>query len=50
MKIKKSIKVLIIIIVSFMFIIYGGVFLGHKVIFPMKTSKVPTINAVTDGH
>jgi hypothetical protein len=45
----KIIKVLLLIIVSLTAIVYGGVFLGHKVIFPIKTSKVPTIESVTDG-
>jgi hypothetical protein len=42
-------KVLLIIVFSLAAIVYGGVFLGHKVIFPIKTSKVPTIEALTDG-
>jgi len=46
---KKIIKIFLIIIVSLAVIIYGGVFLGHKVIFPIKTSNVPTIDPVTDG-
>jgi hypothetical protein len=41
--------VLLIILISLAAIVYGGVFLGHKVIFPIKVSKVPTIEAVTDG-
>jgi hypothetical protein len=41
--------VLLIIAVSLAIIIYGGVFLGHKVIFPLKSSKVPTIEVLTDG-
>lgn len=30
-------------------IVYGGVFLGHKVIFKEESSTVPTIQAATDG-
>lgn len=48
-KIKKLLKILLIIVVSFVILLYGGVFLGHKVLFPIKTSDVPTIEAVTDG-
>jgi hypothetical protein len=48
-KLKKVIMVLLIIFASFVVIVYGGVFLGHKVIFPIKKSSVPTIQAVTDG-
>jgi hypothetical protein len=48
-KLKKVIMILLIILVSFAVIIYGGVFLGHKVIFPINTSNVPTIQAVSDG-
>jgi hypothetical protein len=42
-------KVLLAIAVSLAAIVYGGVFLGHKVIFPIIISKVPTIEAATDG-
>ncbi|MDR2561377.1 MAG: hypothetical protein LBC63_06385 [Holophagales bacterium] len=49
-KIKIFLKALLIVVVSFVILIYGGVFLGHKLIFPIKTSSVPTIEAVTDGR
>ncbi|MCL2050866.1 MAG: hypothetical protein FWG91_03905 [Lachnospiraceae bacterium] len=45
---KKSIKVFLIIIASLAVIIYGGVFLGHKVFFTEETSNVPTIEAVAN--
>jgi len=48
-KIKTILKALLIVVVSFVILIYGGVFLGHKVFYPIKTSSVPTIEAVTDG-
>jgi hypothetical protein len=48
-KILKVLKILLIIVISLAIIVYGGVFLGHKVFFPIKTSNVPTIEAVTDG-
>ena len=47
---KKTLKILLIIIVSFAVLIYGGVFAGHKLIFPIKTSSIPTIDPVTDGR
>jgi len=43
------IKVFLIIIASLAVIIYGGVFLGHKVFFREAVSKVPTIDPATDG-
>jgi len=43
-------KVLLIIIASCAALVYGGVFLAHKVIFPIKTAHVPTSGAVTDGR
>jgi len=46
---KKFLKITLIIVVSLAVIVYGAVFLGHKVIFPLKFSNVPTIEAVTDG-
>jgi len=48
-KLWKVLKVLLIIVVSIAVIIYGGVFLGHKVIFREAASGVPTITALTDG-
>ena len=35
--------------VSFAALIYGGIFLGHKLIFPIKASKVPTIEDVKNN-
>jgi len=46
---KKFLRVLFIIVVSLVVLVYGSVFLGHKVIFKEKTSVVPTIQPVTDG-
>ena len=48
-RLKKALKVLLIIVVCFVVLLYGGVFLGHKLIFPIKTSEVPTLEPVTDG-
>jgi hypothetical protein len=48
-KLLKVIKVILIIVVSLIVLVYCGVFLGHKVIFPIKTSDVPTIQPVSDG-
>jgi hypothetical protein len=45
----KLIRVILIIAACLAAVIYGGVYLGHKVIFPIKTSNVPTIQPVTDG-
>jgi hypothetical protein len=42
-------KVILIVVISLVVLVYGGVFLGHKVIFPIKTSNVPTIEPVSDG-
>ena len=47
---KKALIILLIIAASLAVIVYGGVFLGHKVIFPMKRSNIPTIPALTDGR
>jgi|GEM_PF-520846 len=47
---KKFIKVFIIIIASLAIIIYGGVFIGHKIIFTEETSSVPTIEAVANDR
>ena len=47
---KKLLKVLFVIAASLAVIVYGGVLLGHKVIFKEKSSNVPTIQAVTDGE
>ena len=47
---KKFIKVFVIIIASLAIIIYGGVFLGHKLIFTEETSNVPTIEPVTNNQ
>lgn len=40
---KKFLIVLLTIIVTLALLLYGGVFLGHKVFFKEKTSDVPTI-------
>ena len=48
-KIIKIIKIILIIFISLAVLLYGGVYIGHTVIFPIKTSNVPTIDAVTDG-
>jgi hypothetical protein len=45
----KVFKVLLILVVSVVALVYGGVFLAHKVIFKEPFSKVPTIQPVTDG-
>ncbi|MDR0463770.1 MAG: hypothetical protein LBG94_01490 [Treponema sp.] len=47
---KKAIIIILIIFSSLVVIVYGGVFLGHKVIFPLKRSNVPTIPVLTDGN
>jgi len=44
----KVFKVILIVLVVIVAVIYGGVFLGHKVIFPVAFSDVPTINGVHD--
>jgi len=49
-RLKKILKVLLITAVSVAVLLYGGVFLGHKLIFPVKTSNVPTVAAVTNGR
>ena len=46
---KKFLKILLIVVVSFAAILYGSVFLGHRVLFPVPTLDAPTIEAVTDG-
>ncbi|MCL2110017.1 hypothetical protein FWH30_00285 [Microgenomates group bacterium] len=48
-KIPKPLKVLALIIAIPTVLVYGGVFLAHKVFFPEATSSVPTIAAATDG-
>jgi hypothetical protein len=48
-KSKKGLKVFVIIVVVLVALVYGGVFLGHKVIFKEDFSTIPTIEAVTDG-
>ncbi|MCL2680751.1 MAG: hypothetical protein FWF11_04715 [Coriobacteriia bacterium] len=48
-KFKKIALVLLAIIVSLALLVCGGVFLGHKVLFPVPTSDVPSIEAATDG-
>ena len=45
----KVLKVILIVVISLFVLVYGGVFLGHKVIFPIKTSNVPTIEPASDG-
>jgi len=46
---KVLIKLLLITVVSLAAGVFGGVYLGHKVIYPIATSSVPTIEALTDG-
>jgi len=48
-KLGKILIILISIIGVIVVLIYGGVFLAHKVIFPIKTSKIISVEAVTDG-
>jgi len=48
-KLLKVLKVILIAAVSLLVLVYGGVFLGHKVFFPIKVSGVPTIEPVSDG-
>ena len=48
-KLSKVIKIIIIFFISLIVIVYGGVFLGHKVIFKEPMSNVPTIEAITNG-
>ena len=48
-KLKKVLKILLIIIISLIALIYGGVFLGHKLIFPIKASNVPAIEGVKNS-
>jgi len=43
---KKLIKVLAITLAALVVLVYGGVFLGHHVIFPMHSSDVATIDSV----
>ncbi|MDR2295520.1 MAG: hypothetical protein LBD95_01865 [Clostridiales Family XIII bacterium] len=42
-KFLKALKVLACVVVALAVLVYGGVFLGHKVIFKGETSDVPTI-------
>jgi len=48
-KLLKLLRVVLIIVLSFAVLVYGGVFLGHKVFFPMESSTTPTIQPATDG-
>jgi hypothetical protein len=45
----KVLKVLLIIAGSFAAILYGGVYLGHNVLFREPFSSAPTISPVSDG-
>ncbi|MDR1701859.1 MAG: hypothetical protein LBR56_03675, partial [Sporomusaceae bacterium] len=45
----KIFKILLIVIVALVALLYGGVYLGHKVLFKEPVSNVPTIAAVSDG-
>jgi len=47
-KLKKALLILAIVIFSLVALLYGSVFLGHKVFFPEQTLDVPTIEAVAD--
>jgi hypothetical protein len=42
-KLLKALRVLVIIAAALAALVYGGVFLGHKVFFKEETSSVPTI-------
>ena len=42
-KLLKILKVFVIIAAALLALVYGGVFLGHKVFFKYETSNVPTI-------
>jgi hypothetical protein len=44
----KILKILVIIVVAMVAIVYGGVFLGHKVIFRENGTNTPTIQAVSN--
>jgi hypothetical protein len=46
----KFFKVLLIIAASLAAILYGGVFLGHNVLFREPVSRVPTISPVSDSE
>ncbi|MCL2491332.1 MAG: hypothetical protein FWE87_01065 [Coriobacteriia bacterium] len=48
-RLKKAFLVLLIVVVSLVALLYSVVFLGHKVLFPVPTSDVPTIEAATDS-
>lgn len=41
--------VILIVAASLLVLVYGGVFLGHKVFFSIKNSDVPTIEPASDG-
>ena len=45
---KKFVKALVLFVVVLAVLVYGGVFLGHKVFFREVTSAVPTIEAVAN--
>jgi hypothetical protein len=47
---KKFLKVLLIVVVSLVVLVYGGIFLGHKVLFVEKTSDVPTLPAAQNAE
>jgi hypothetical protein len=49
-KLLKVFKVLVIIAAVLAALVYGGVYLGHKVIFKEETSKVPTIDAARNAE
>jgi hypothetical protein len=46
----KLLLVVVVVIALLVAIVYGGVFLGHKVIFKEPSSSTPTIQAASDGN
>ena len=49
-KFLKALKALAIIVVLLAALVYGGVFLGHKVFFKEETSNVPTIQPARNAE
>jgi hypothetical protein len=49
-KFLKTLKVLVIIAAALFALVYGGVFLGHKVFFKEETSSVPTIQPARNAE
>jgi hypothetical protein len=46
----KVLKILVMMVVSLVALVYGGVFLGHKVFFKEETSSVPTIQPARNAE